>query len=165
VSDHYCTISDVNSYVPQSPFTPTTTPTAAQVQAYIAQVATQLDLTLMNLGYPTPVVTGAMSLAELRKVNAWGALGLAQQSRITAIAPDQAVGLSVWTKMLNDWLKALADPNNPYELSDAPRSGRAVVKPVGEVMDGPLQASVDSGTAQDPYGYISTPPFYMGQKF
>lgn len=162
--DHYCTITDVNSYVPQSPFTSTTTPSQAQVTAYVAQVANQLDLTLANLGYTTPVVLGTMALVELRKANAWGALGLAQQSRITAIAPDQAVGLSVWTKMLNGWILALADPKNPFELSDAPRTGRAVIKPVGEAMADPMSISVDSGTSADPTNYVTNPTFYMGQK-
>ena len=163
--DHYCTIADVNSYVPQSPFTSTTTPSQAQVQGYITQVANQLDLTLVNIGYVTPVVTGTLALAELRKANAWGALGLAQQSRITAIAPDQAVGLSVWTKMLNDWIKALSDPKNPYELTGADRNGNAVVKPLGAFADSPMQQSVDSGTANDPVRYITNPTFSMDMKF
>lgn len=161
----YCTITDVNGYVPQSPFTPTTTPTQAQVQGYIDQVANQIDLTLANLGYVTPVVTGAKSLIELRKANAWGALGLAQQSRITGVAPDQSVGLSVWTKMFNDWVKALADPKNPYELGDAPRTGKAVVKPLGELMLDGTQGGIDSGTTEDPYGYITNPPFRINQIF
>lgn len=164
-ADHYCTITDVNSYVPQSPFTSTTIPSQAQVQQYIAQVANQLDLTLQNIGYTTPVPTGVLALAELRKANAWGALGLAQQSRITAIAPDQAVGLSVWTKMLNGWIEALADPKNPYELSDAPRTGRAVIKPVGDVMADSTTYSVDSGLVSDPSKYLTVPTFYIGQKF
>jgi len=165
MSDHYCTISDVNSYVPQSAFTSTTVPTQAMVQSFISQVANQIDLTLKNLGYTTPVVQGPMSLIELRKANAWGALGLAQQSRITAIAPDQAIGLSVWTKMFNTWFDALGDPRNPFELADAPRTGQAVIKPVGEVMADPTTMSVDIGLSSDPSDYLTAPIFYMGQKF
>lgn len=163
--DHYCTITDVNSYVPQSLFTSTTTPTQAQVNAYIDQIANQIDMSLTNLGYVTPVISGDKALKELRKANAWGALGLAMQSRITAIAPDQAVGLSVWTKMFNQWIESLADPKNPYELADAPRTGLAVVKPVGEMLQDPMTASVDSGMASDPIRYLSNPTFYVGQKF
>lgn len=161
----YCTISDVNGYVPQSPYTPTTTPTQAQVQAYIDQVANQINTTLENLGYVTPVLTGPMALVELRKMNAWGALGLAQQSRITAIAPDQAVGLSVWTKMFNNAIQALSDPKNPYELVDAPRTSKAVIKPLGEMMRDPQTESVDSGLVSDPTIYMTNPTFYIGQKF
>lgn len=160
----YCTISDVNGYVPQSPYTPTTTPTQAQVQAYIDQVANQIDMTLKNLGYVTPVVTGSGALIELRKANAWGALGLAQQSRITAIAPDQAVGLSVWTKMFNQWIDALSDPKNPYELADATRTGTAVIKPLGEVIATATSLSVDAGTDSDPANYLSAPTFSIGMK-
>lgn len=161
----YCTISDVNGYVPQSPYTATTVPTQAQVQSYIDQVSNQIDMTLANLGYVTPVLTGPKALVELRKACAWGALGLAQQSRITSIAPDQAVGLSVWTKMFNQWVDALSDPKNPYELSDAPRTATAVIKPLGEILSSPMSNSVDTGTATDPYDYITSPTFSMRMKF
>lgn len=160
----YCTISDVNSYVPQSTFTATTTPTQAQVMGYAEQMAVHIDSTLENIGYVVPVVSGVRALVELRKANAWAALGLAQQSRITAIAPDQAVGVSVWTKMFNHWLEALASPNNPFEL-DAPRNSRQVIKPAGEIQSDMTSSSVDSGTSTDPTGYLSAPTFKIGMPF
>src|SRR4051812_2701295 len=139
----YCTITDVNNLVPQSPFTATTTPTQTQVETYITQVSSRTDATLSNIGYVTPVTTGTAALALLREAVAWGALGLAMQSRITAIAPDQAVGLSVWTKQYNQWLQALADNTNPFELPDAPRNSKAVIKPLGELQLDMISDSID----------------------
>lgn len=162
---NYCTITDVNNIVPQSPFTAITTPTQSQVEAFIAAVSLRTDATLYNLGYVTPVLSGPIALALLREAVAWGAYGLASQSRITAIAPDQAVGLSVWTKQYNQWLTALADQNNPFELPDAPRNQRAVVKPPGELQHDMISNSVDSGTSADPNNYISAPAFSIGMKF
>ena len=161
----YCTISDVNGLVPQSPFTNTTTPTQAQVEGYIINVSNRIDATLTNLGYVTPVVTGTQSLLLLKEAASWGALGLAMQSRVTAIAPDQAVGLSVWTRMFNDWLKALADQDNPFELPDAVRNQKAVVKPPGELQRDMSAFSVDSGTTADPANYLSDAPFSINMKF
>jgi hypothetical protein len=161
----YCTITDVNMLVPQSPFTSTTTPTQAQVEAFITAVSNRTDATLTNIGYVTPVVSGAAALLLLKEAVAWGALGLAMQSRITAVAPDQAVGLSVWTKQYNQWIQALADNTNPFELPDAPRNAKAVVKPLGELQSDMVSNSVDSGTSEDPYLYISSPTFSMGMKF
>lgn len=161
----YCTITDVNSYVPQQPFTSTSVPSQAQVEAFIVQVANQINMTLANLGYATPVVSGTVALAEIRKANAWGALGLAQQSRMTAVAPDQALGLSAWWKMFAAWIEALADPKNPYELSDAPRTGSEVIKPIGELLRDPQSGSIDTGTSADPANYLSSPTFSIGMKF
>lgn len=162
---NYCTITDVNNIVPQSPFTATTTPTQAQVETLITQVSLRTDAMLVNLGYITPVVQGVQSLALLREAVAWGALGLAMQTRITAIAPDQAVGLSVWTKQYNQWIDALADQKNPFELPDAPRNQKQIVKPLGELQFDMVRNSIDSGTTEDPFNYITSPPFSAGMKF
>ncbi len=160
----YATISNVNALVPQVPFTATTTPTQAQVENFITQISARVDASLSNIGYVTPI-TGTLALALVQEAVAWGALGLAQQSRITSIAPDQAVGLSVWTKMFNDWIKALADPNNPFELTDAPRNNKQVIKPPGEMQLDMMSQSIDSGSPQDPSGYLSNPPWKIGQIF
>jgi hypothetical protein len=162
---NYCSITDVNNLVPQSPFTPTTTPTQAQVEGFITQLSRRTDACLFNIGYVVPVTTGVQALALLKEAIAWGALGLAQQSRITAIAPDQAVGLSVWTRMYDNWLKALADNTNPFELPDAPRNAKAVVKPLGELQIDMTSNSIDSGMASDPLNYSTNPVFKMGMPF
>lgn len=171
----YCTISDVNALVPQSPYTATTAPTQAQVEGYISQISNRIDATLYNLGYVTPVTASATPqtgppyipdpLSVVKEACAWGSLGLASQSRITSVSPDSAVGLSVWTKMFNDWIKALLDPKNPFELPNAQRNARQIVKPQGEMQASMISNSVDSGTATSPSNYLTAPTFYMGKIF
>ncbi len=71
----------------------------------------------------------------------------------------------MWTKLFAGWLKALCDNRDPFELPDAVRTGKAVVKPLGELQMDSSVSSVDSGTAADPSGYLTNPPFTMGEIF
>lgn len=156
----YCNITDINKYVPQSKFTSTTVPSQVDVEQYINDTCDTLNLSLGNLGYVVPVVTGPQALRQLRQVNAWGALGIAQDARLTAVAPDQAINKSLWTKRFESWLVDLANPKNPLEL-DAPRTGKEIIKPVGE-----QQADTTSliGDPSNTFDYLNSPPFSMDQK-
>lgn len=162
---NYCTINDVNALVPQSPFTAQTVPNQTQVEAFIASVSLRIDATLNNIGYVTPVVSGPKAVALLREACAWAVLGLSSQARLTAVAPDQSMGTSVWTKMYDRWIDELASNRNPFELPDAPRTGLAVIKPIGEAQADSTRNSIDSGQASDPYDYLTNPVFRMGMKF
>ncbi len=130
--DHYCTLDDVNKLVPQVPFTDTSKPNAATVLGFIEAVAKRIDATLGNLGYTVPVVSGTQALDLLREACAWGALGLAQQVRDTgvktAVTESGRPMKNIWLQMFEDWLKRLADGEDPFELPDAPRTGLAVEK-------------------------------------
>jgi hypothetical protein len=129
---HYCTIDDVNALVPQAPFTTTSRPTIAQVEGVIEQVADRIDATIGNVGYTVPVVTGARALTLLSEACAWGALGMAQTIRGTAV--QAAVGdkgepsENIWTRKFEKWLKALTSPSDPFELPDAPRTSEQLLK-------------------------------------
>ena len=83
----------------------------------------------------------------------------------SSLRPNPSTLLSVWTKMFNDWIKALADPNNPFELSDAGRNNKQIIKPVGEMLLDPTSGSVDTGMASDPSDYLSNSPYSIGMKF
>ena len=130
--DHYCVIGDVNGLVPQSPFSATSRPTDAQVAILIESTAKRIDATISNVGYVVPVVSGPLSLALLREACSWGALGLAQQSRETAVntavSDKPNVGKNVWMRQFEDWLKSLTDPQDPFELPDATRTSSQLVK-------------------------------------
>lgn len=132
MSDHYCVIGDVNALVTQAVFGTTSRPTQAQVEAFIESVALRIDATIANVGYTVPVVSGTLALALLREACAWGAAGLAQQARETAVktAVDDRpnVGKNVWLRQFDDWLKRLVDPQDPFELPDAPRTSSQLVK-------------------------------------
>lgn len=152
----YATISDVNALVPQSPFTATTVPSQAQVETYLRQCSQRVEAICRNLGYVLPI-TGAESLLLVKEAVAWGALGLAQQARVTGIEADGSMGFSVWTKMFLDWLDRLGSAKDPFELPDAPRTGREVVKPIGRMME--------DSTSLDTHTYIDSPPFTINMKF
>lgn len=161
----YANISDVNVLVPQSPFTATTTPTQAMVEQFLIDISAIIDASLGNLGYtvPVPVASAPQSKIILTRLCSSGALGMALQVRLTAIAPDQALVNNVWTMRFEKWLTALKDNTDPFELPDAPRTSKQVIKPVGELMMDMTHSSVDSGSVLDPSDYLTNPPFYMGK--
>lgn len=163
----YCTISDVNNLVPQQPFTATTTPTQAQVEGFILDVSTIIDSCLPNLGYVTPVNTtiAPQSLILLRRMVSAGALGIALQVRLTSIAPDASIQNNVWTQRFEAWLGSLKDPKDPFELPDAARTQKRIIKPLGEQQQDPTVNSVDAGGASDPGNYLSSPVFSVGMPF
>lgn len=162
---NYATITDVNALIAQVPFTAQSTPTQAQVDQFLTDVTTMINATLGNMGYTVPVdvVTYPLSGIILKRLCSAGAAGLALQVRQSSVAADGAVQDNVWTMRYDKWLKALKDNNDPFELPDAPRTGKQIVKPLGELQKDATSLSVDSGTAQDPYNYISNPPFRIGQ--
>jgi hypothetical protein len=155
-TDHYCTVLDVNVLAPQVPFTDTSKPSLSQVTDIIEDVALEMDARLANIGYTVPVVSGAKSLKLLRRICAYGALGLAQLSRDTGVST--AVSASgkevdnIWTKRYQDRLDWLADAENPFELPDAPRTGDAVDKDQADVL-----RSMSQGITDDP-DYVADAP-------
>lgn len=154
----YCTINDVNGLVPQQPFTANTIPNQATVEEFIGDITDEINATLRNIGYVVPVTGGAEALRLLRNANKWGALGLAQDARMTAVLRDEQVGggRNTWTIRYDNWKKALLDKHNPYELPGAARTDAAVIKPEG---------SVESSTVNEPgYTYPTNPTFYIGMK-
>jgi hypothetical protein len=131
MSDHYCTVLDLNDLVPQAPFGPTSVPKETTAVKMIEATANRIDATLANLGYVTPV-TGTKSLGLLRELCAWGALGLCLNIRGTGV--NVAVGErgapvdNIWTVKFTDALKALGSNKNPFELPDAQRTDQQVIK-------------------------------------
>ena len=154
----YCSIADINALTPQSPFTANSTPTQAQVEQFITEIEAILNACLTNLGYTVPVVTGAQSLIILKRMAASGALGMALQVRQTAVAPDQAIQMNIWTARYEKWLSQLKDNNDAFELPDAPRTGKEIVKPMGELLDSTV-------TLADEFSYITDPVFTIDMKF
>ncbi len=155
----YCTISNVNDLVPQSPFTASTTPTQTQVEGFILDISTIIDASIKNLGYVVPVnvVASPLSGIILRRMTSAGALGIALQVRLTAVAPDASIQNNIWTQRFDKWLTALKNNDDPFELPDAARTGLAVVKPIGE-----LQADTTS-ISDGSYTYLDSAPFTMNQ--
>lgn len=153
---HYCTISDVNSLVVQMPFTDKSKPNETQVIALIESVAKRIDASLSNIGYVVPVVVGVNALAMLKEACAWGAVGIAQQIRDTGVTTSvNASGReakNIWLQLYDDWIKRLCNPQDPFELGDAPRTNEQLQKQPDNVL-----RSMSQGIIDDPDYSVDTP--------
>lgn len=144
---HYASISDVNLYVPQTPFSPTSKPNDTVVTGFLQDVANDMDMMLANVGYIVPVVAGPLALQWLRKTCAIGTLGIAQAARDTGVTT--AVNASgrevknIWQQMFDARMKALLDPQDPTELSDAPRNNEQLLKQPDAVLRSMSQGITD----------------------
>lgn len=145
---HYASISDVNLYVPQSPFSPTSKPNDTVVIGFLQDVANDMDMVLANIGYVVPVVAGPLALQWLRKTCAIGTLGIAQAARDTGVTT--AVNASgrevknIWQQMFDARMKALCDAQDPTELADAARTGEQIEKQGESVLRSSVQSVDDS---------------------
>lgn len=152
-ADHYATLEDVNGMVPQVPFTPTSKPSNSTVNAFIDDIALEMDASLANVGYVVPVVSGTKALQLLRRICAYGALGLAQACRDTGVTT--AVNASgkevenIWSQTYRARMKALCNPQDPFELPDAPRTNEQLQKQPDQVLRSFVQGVTDD-TSYDP---------------
>lgn len=151
--DHYCTLDDINKLVPQVPFTDTSKPNQNVVIGLVEKIARRIDATIANVGYVVPVVAGANALELLREACAWGVLGLAQQMRdtgvTTAVSENGRPTKNIWTQQFEEWLKKLTNPQDPFELPDAPRTNEQLVKQPDSVLRSFVQGVTDD-TSYDP---------------
>lgn len=146
-ADFYCTVDDVNNLAVQVPFTDASKPNAAQVTSLIEAVARRIDASLANVGYVTPVASGTKALALLREACAWGAMGMAQQIRdsgvTTAVSAGAREAKNIWLQMFDDWVKRLCNPQDPFELPDAPRTNEQLQKQPDNVLRSFVQGVTD----------------------
>jgi hypothetical protein len=147
--DHYAVIGDVNNLVPQAPFSASSKPTLTVVTSMIDDVANDMDAVLKNIGYVTPVVSGTLALQWLRKTCALGTLAIAQAARdtgvTTAVNASGREGKNIWQQLFDARMEALADPQDPTELPDAPRNNDQLLKQPESV----LRSMVDGITDVD----------------
>lgn len=151
----YCSTDDVNALAPQVPFSAQSRPTLTQLLMFIDDGTNVINATLGNVGYVTPL-TGTVALAECKKANAWYALGIAQQVRdtgVTTATSDKGMpGKNIWTRMFEEWLQRLADPKNPFELPDAPRTAQQIEKQGDAIL-----RSMSDGITDDPDYTVDSP--------
>lgn len=156
---HYASIADVNTYVPQTPFASTSKPNETVVTGFMQDVANDMDMMMANVGYVVPVVAGPLALAWLRKTCAIGTLGIAQAARDTGVTT--AVNASgrevknIWQQMYDARMKALLDPQDPTELSDAPRTNEQLLKQPEAVLRSMAQGITDD-VSYDPDAPVVT---------
>jgi hypothetical protein len=142
--DHYCTIEDINGLNPQVPFGPASKPSSVLVEKFIENIAVEIDATLAPMGYVTPVITGSNALNILRHRCAQGALGLAIAVRESGVAPPSEVAKpNLWTQQFEAWLKKLGNPQDGYELPDAPRTSDPLLKSGEDVFRSHVDSDVE----------------------
>lgn len=158
--DYYCTVDDVNNLTPQVPFTATSKPPQATVNGFIDDIAREMDASMSNIGYVVPVVSGEKALQLLRRICAYGALGLAQAVRHTGINTATDSGKTerdnIWTLQYRARMKALCNPQDPFELPDAPRSGEQLIKQPDQVFSSFVQTVPSEDPCYDPDNPVVT---------
>ena len=147
MADHYCVSGDVNNYAPQVPFSATSKPTLTSVTGFIDDIANDMDTVLSNIGYVTPVVAGPKALQWLRKTCAIGTLALAQATRdtgvTTAVSASGKEAKNIWQQLYEERMKAIGNPQDPTELSDAPRNAEQLQKQPENVLRSFVQGVTD----------------------
>lgn len=117
----YCTVPDVQALRPQHLITATSKPNTAQVEQMIENLSAQVDGRVCQLGYITPVTSGATSLRYLRSMVSFGVAGLIEDTQRAGIAGESsganAVRSNLWT-IYEQMLQALVE--TPGILCDAP---------------------------------------------
>ena len=76
----YCTLADVKGINSKRTYSATTTPTTAQIEDYIDQIAAEMDTVLEGRGLTVPVTTPAAFLKFLVHLNALGASSMAEKA-------------------------------------------------------------------------------------
>ena len=152
----YTDIEAVNRDLQQLPITANSRPPLADVQGWINDQELELDATLVNLGYLTPIVraTSPASHSIVRNMVTQAVLARVLRSRRHGVGNVDDSGATVSQKYYDDRLKWLNSKTHPFELPDALRTGKEQVKPGGvsfgfqpEATDRP-QAEIDAGESE-----------------
>jgi len=87
---------------------------------------------LSNMGYTMPVdpVVSPLSYQLIVSMAAYGSIARILEARNAAVGGEAtAKSAERAQKYVADRIEWLRDPKNPFELTDCPRTGYAVVKP------------------------------------
>jgi hypothetical protein len=145
----YATIDDVQRRMPQFALGATTRPNLDTAQTFLDDTIAQFEAALENLGYVIPL-TGARSLAQAKEIISQGTICKILGARASAVGTDVAMqSADRACKQYEHALELLADPNSPFELTDADRTPDMVEKP----------------GAVGPSGRGGDPRIYMDSKF
>jgi hypothetical protein len=151
----YATISDVQARMPQVTLDERSKPSLSSAETFLADAETQVDATLENLGYVVPI-TGEKSLSIVKGLTISLTIVMILQARAASVGGEAAeASIKRAQGWYDDRVKALADKNNPLELTDAERTTAAAGKP----------EAVLSGLLVDDDGEEIEPRVTMGMQF
>ncbi len=129
----YATLVDVQQRMPQFVLTATTKPSLADAQVFLDDIDAEVESALLNMGYQLPI-TGTKALKQVRAIVCQGTIAQILFARAGAVGTEAAVQSAHRAQdMHDDALKALHNPRDPRELTDAARTGDEIVKPGGEL--------------------------------
>jgi len=125
----YATIDEVQARMPQFPLTATSKPSLADAQVLLDDTEAELNVASENMGYVTPL-TGVKTLSLARTIVVYGAIAKILNARGAAVGGDITFQSADRAQTyFENYLKALKDPKNPLEFTDAVRTGAAIMKP------------------------------------
>jgi len=111
----YCTTADVQTLNPTRTYDAATTPTLTQVQAYVDQIAGEVDTVLQGRGLVVPVAAPSVFVTFLRQLNAVGAAAMAERAMFPeaqGMMGSTAASAMHW-KQYQDGLKYLKEGSLP----------------------------------------------------
>lgn len=131
----YAQISDIRALAPAVTLDASSRPSAGQAEVYLTEVEAEVNAVLGNLGYVTPIAESATSARLIVKdLVAHGALAKVLRARAVGQDSNLLEGAERVDRHYRDRLKALKNPDDPFELPDAERTDRAVTKGPDEQM-------------------------------
>lgn len=141
----YCERADVQEVNQQRTYSASTRPTAEQVDGFITDVFSEMNLILNAAGYTTPVATSATAAsAWLKVVNAWGAAGMAEEATHSVGAPGESARSDSLMKRYRDRLKMISAKE--ITLKDAARSDASPKIQSEQVPAGSFNLDADGGS-------------------
>lgn len=151
----YVTFDDVQARMRQFPLDSTTRPTRADAETFLNEAEAEVDLSLANAGYVTPV-TGTKSRLIVRGMVIALTIAMILEARAMAVG-GAGVRESAENarKLYETRIKNLVDQEHPLELSDAVHNDQELLKP----------AMFIGGLLYDDDGDDIEPGFTMDQKF
>jgi hypothetical protein len=128
----YADAGSVQARMPQFQLSATSKPSLDDVPELIKDAEQELNAILANLGYSVPIdpVVSPLSWQIVVAMTAYGTIWRILEARNAAVGGEAtAQSAERANKYVTDRIAWLADPKNPFELTDAVRSGLEIVKP------------------------------------
>jgi hypothetical protein len=114
----YATLDGVREQNPRAVYNDTSSPTEAQVEQLLEDVAGEIDTRLAAAGFTVPVTTPAALLSTVTRLNAMGAAAMAHMGMFpesVGAGPTSDLGSRLW-KMYTDGLEALVKAGPPQSM-------------------------------------------------
>ena len=140
----YATLADVLDAAPKLNIGANTKPSVEDAQAIIQAVENHVSGNLKSLGYTLPIdkTTSPKSFITVRDIVVQGSLARILKAMYYGVRDPEDVGANDAYREFQSKLKALADPEDPFSLEDAPLADY-VQKVSSELASSGIDPSID----------------------